>query len=130
MAWTNLGGLAWLLAGGALFYWMMRKGGCGMHAGHVHSPGHQHGGDGERADARTGQPSAEGEHDPVCGMPVDLARAAATRSVMGRTFYLCSNDCLAKFDRDPLTYAKRAMEAMPPETAKRSERHAHHHGGC
>jgi YHS domain-containing protein len=63
-------------------------------------------------------------------MPVDPARAAGTRSVMNRTFYLCSNDCLAKFDRDPMTYAKRAMEAVPPASAARSERHAHGHGGC
>ncbi len=130
MDWNNLGGLAWLLAGGALFYWMMRKGGCGMQGGHAHSPVHQHGEDGERGATRAGQPAPDGERDPVCGMPVDPARAAGTRSVMGRTFYLCSNDCLAKFDRDPMAYAHRPTEAVPPETAARSERHAHRHDGC
>ena len=44
MNWNNLSSLAWLLGIGALFYWMMRKGGCGMHSGHSNGGGHQHGG--------------------------------------------------------------------------------------
>jgi YHS domain-containing protein len=133
MNFDNLGGLAWLLAFGALFYWMMKKGGCGMghsHAGHSHEEEHRHGGDvGEEGTGRSGPPAQEreGDRDPVCGMRVDPARAAGTRSSMGRTFYLCSKECLEKFDRDPMTYARRAIESAPG-TATHSGSHLH--GGC
>ncbi len=129
MDWTNLGGLAWLLAGGAVFYLMMRRGGCGM-GGHAHH-GHQHEERGPADVPRPPERAAAGERDPVCGMPVDPARAAGTRNVMGRTFYLCSKDCLDKFDRDPMSYAHRDMEAVPSAaTASAQQPHAHRHGGC
>ena len=45
------------------------------------------------------------EKDPVCGMLVDPGEAAGQRSVDGKTFYFCSPDCLAKFDKSPQRYA-------------------------
>jgi Cu+-exporting ATPase len=43
--------------------------------------------------------------DPVCGMTVDPARAAATSTYRGQTFYFCSAHCKAKFDAEPAAYA-------------------------
>ena len=42
--------------------------------------------------------------DPVCGMSVDPASAAATREHDGTTFSFCSPGCAAAFDADPHTY--------------------------
>ncbi len=39
--------------------------------------------------------------DPVCGMTVDPARAAATREHGGRTFHFCSPVCAVRFGEDP-----------------------------
>lgn len=38
------------------------------------------------------------ERDPVCGMPVSPASAAATRDVAGVRVYFCSTECAARFD--------------------------------
>jgi len=105
-----LTGLAYFLGFGVLFYWMMKNGGCGMHA-------HGHGGHADHARADGGGVSdgaARTARDPVCGMDVDPARAAGVRSVLGRTYYLCSKACLAKFDADPEGYAERAGPAAVP----------------
>jgi P-type Cu+ transporter len=37
--------------------------------------------------------------DPVCGMPVDPASAAAQRTTDDVTYYFCSESCVQKFDR-------------------------------
>ncbi|GAA5518531.1 potassium-transporting ATPase ATP-binding subunit [Demequina sediminis] len=42
--------------------------------------------------------------DPVCGMSVDPATAAATREHDGVTFAFCSAHCAATFDADPHRY--------------------------
>ena len=52
------------------------------------------------------------EKDPVCGMLVDPGEAAGPRSFDGKTFYFCSPDCLAKFDKSPQHYA--AAPPLPP----------------
>ena len=39
--------------------------------------------------------------DPVCGMTVDKATAAATSTYGETTFYFCSGYCKARFDGDP-----------------------------
>lgn len=44
--------------------------------------------------------------DPVCGMDVDVARAAGSRELAGQTFYFCGAGCASKFDADPARYAK------------------------
>ena len=42
--------------------------------------------------------------DPVCGMLIDPATAAGTRTRRGITSYLCSAGCIAKFDADADAY--------------------------
>ena len=44
--------------------------------------------------------------DPVCGMKVDPAHAAAKHEHNGQTFYFCSQHCLAKFKEDPSKFIK------------------------
>lgn len=44
------------------------------------------------------------EKDPVCGMLVDPRQAAGQRAHQGKTYYFCSSDCLAKFDKMPERY--------------------------
>ena len=42
--------------------------------------------------------------DPVCGMSVDPATAAATREYNGTTYYFCNSGCAAKFEQNPTQY--------------------------
>ena len=42
--------------------------------------------------------------DPVCGMSVDPAAAAATREYNGTTYYFCNPGCAAKFEQNPTQY--------------------------
>jgi len=42
---------------------------------------------------------AEKFKDPVCGMMVDPARAAAKGDYAGTTVYFCSMGCKASYDR-------------------------------
>ena len=42
--------------------------------------------------------------DPVCGMVIERADAAATRQLAGETYYLCSASCAEKFDADAMAY--------------------------
>lgn len=42
--------------------------------------------------------------DPVCGMQVDEAHAAATSQYRGQTLYFCSAACKAAFDKHPEKY--------------------------
>lgn len=44
-------------------------------------------------------------------MSINIARAAATRTVDGRRYVLCSDLCRDRFDADPNRYA--ANEARP-----------------
>ena len=46
------------------------------------------------------------EHDPVCGMTVDPAKAAATVTAdhAGRTYYFCCSGCAEKFRAAPTKY--------------------------
>jgi len=43
--------------------------------------------------------------DPVCGMKINPADAAATRDHDGTTIHFCSTHCAAAFDTDPHRYA-------------------------
>ncbi|WHP16500.1 heavy metal translocating P-type ATPase [Cellulomonas sp. ES6] len=43
--------------------------------------------------------------DPVCGMTVDPAEAAATRQWRQQTFSFCSTQCATTFDGEPAAYA-------------------------
>jgi len=42
--------------------------------------------------------------DPVCGMEVDPATAAARSDYKGATYYFCSGGCKVDFDKDPDKY--------------------------
>ena len=44
------------------------------------------------------------EIDPVCGMEVDPASAAASLEYKGATYYFCSQACLIDFQEDPDSY--------------------------
>jgi Cu+-exporting ATPase len=50
--------------------------------------------------------------DPVCGMTVDPARAAATVALDGTQYYFCSKGCAAKFQADPKKYLDGKREPM------------------
>jgi YHS domain-containing protein len=45
--------------------------------------------------------------DPVCGMDVFPATAAATVTHDGHTFYFCSKECADRFRADPGRYESR-----------------------
>lgn len=42
--------------------------------------------------------------DPVCGMTIDDASAAATVEHEGTTYYFCAPGCAAAFRKDPASY--------------------------
>lgn len=42
--------------------------------------------------------------DPVCGMDVDEANAAATTEHQGTTYYFCAKGCKESFESDPGEY--------------------------
>lgn len=44
--------------------------------------------------------------DPVCGMSVDPAAAAASREYEGKTYYFCGAGCAAHFDKNPASFVK------------------------
>ena len=55
--------------------------------------------------------------DPVCGMPVESEKAAATTAYRGTTYYFCSHDCHAKFDADPGAYVAVAPAESLPQSS-------------
>jgi len=109
VSWDGLSSVLYFLAFGLLFYWMMRRGGCGMHGHGGHA---QHHG-GPTQDSGAGE-AHRMEVDPICGMPVDPGRAAGTRTIGRTTFYMCSADCLAKFDHDAARLARNAGSGNRP----------------
>lgn len=42
--------------------------------------------------------------DPVCGMEVDVKKAAASSEYKGKTYYFCALGCKKAFDADPEKY--------------------------
>lgn len=89
--------LLWWVAIGLFFFWMMRRGGCGMMA-------HGHGGHGESRSGDGGQrfrSASDKPVGPVCRMVIDPARAVGTRLVSGRTFFFCPQMCIDTFDKEP-----------------------------
>ena len=42
--------------------------------------------------------------DPVYGMEVDPAQAAATAEYKGKTYYFCAPGCKISFEREPEKY--------------------------
>ena len=57
------------------------------------------------------------DKDPVCGMTMSRGEDAERTDYQGRTYYFCSPECKARFDKDPLQYAvRRISEAEPRGT--------------
>src|SRR5215831_12158050 len=51
------------------------------------------------------EPAGAGKvRDPVCGMMIDPARAAAKFDYKGTTYYFCNPGCLKKFQAQPDVY--------------------------
>lgn len=73
----------------------------GDHAGHAGHAGH-----GTPAGA-AGTAAAAKVVDPVCGMKIDPATAAAKSVYGGKTYYFCDKGEKAKFDADPEKYLKK-----------------------
>ena len=55
--------------------------------------------------------------DPVCGMTFPPARAAATHTHQGRTFYFCATSCRDRFRASPESYLGAAPPAAPAAPA-------------
>ena len=51
------------------------------------------------------QPTGSTVVDPVCGMTIDPAGAAATVEHDGTIYYFCSTHCAGSFEKDPAKYA-------------------------
>src|SRR6266508_316391 len=69
---------------------------------------HHHGGSTGHHDG-----GSQPEVDPVCGMPVAPATAAAHRSIDKTTVYFCSPGCAATFDTDPRRYLPHTATGRP-----------------
>jgi len=57
--------------------------------------------------------------DPVCGMKVDPAKAAATVEHQGTRYFFCSQRCATKFQAEPDKYLNPQLAAalpLQPET--------------
>src|SRR4051794_34800521 len=50
------------------------------------------------------EPKGDAQIDPVCGMTVDPATAAATYRYGSRDYYFCCQHCLQKFKADPAAH--------------------------
>ena len=55
--------------------------------------------------------------DPVCGMNVDPAKAAAVVEHEGKTFFFCSQGCAVRFRAEPAKFLHPAHAATPPAHA-------------
>src|ERR1700688_3807593 len=51
--------------------------------------------------------------DPVCGMTVDPAKAAAHFEHHGETYFFCARGCAQKFSADPERYLNLSPAAAP-----------------
>jgi YHS domain-containing protein len=71
--------------------------------------------------------------DPVCGMTVDSASAAARRTHAGAPYYFCSAGCAETFEENPSRYARsEVLTAIDPVcgmTAEPSTAPSHVHQG-
>ncbi len=61
--------------------------------------------------------------DPVCGMDVDPATAAAKSEYKGQTYYFCAPGCKREFDANPEQYLKGQAQGGHGG----HEGHGHHH---
>lgn len=56
--------------------------------------------------------------DPVCGMSINLDKAAGKYEYKGSTWYFCSNNCLNKFIAEPEKYTNSQEKKDEKSTAK------------
>lgn len=56
------------------------------------------------------------EKDPVCGMMVEPATAAASYEYEGKTYYFCAVGCKAAFEKDPAKYLGKAPSTHSHQT--------------
>ncbi len=74
----------------------------------------------ETAVASSGS-SAELVTDPVCGMKVDPAKAAASMQYAGAEFYFCGVSCATKFRSDPKIFLSPKQAQVPPAVEQGAE---------
>ena len=53
------------------------------------------------------------ERDPVCGMNVEPANAAAQVEYQGRTYYFCAKGCAQRFSAEPAKYLQPTAKTLP-----------------
>jgi Cu+-exporting ATPase len=64
------------------------------------------------------QDTGEKDHDPVCGMTVEPATAAAHAEYKDKTYYFCSGHCHDRFVADPAHYVEtKKVETSEAETS-------------
>ncbi|HYA48656.1 MAG TPA: YHS domain-containing protein [Burkholderiales bacterium] len=71
------------------------------------------------------QKSEDKAVDPVCGMTVTKAKAAATYEYKGTTYYFCSTGCKDAFAKDPEKYLTKAAEKVEAAPAPMAGRMTH-----
>ena len=59
--------------------------------------------------------------DPVCGMTVDPAKAAATVEHGGARYFFCSQGCATKFRTDPQKYLAPKLPTSPTAPPTQAE---------
>lgn len=98
--------ISWIVLG-LMFFLMMRMhgSGAGCCGGHQHSaqprrPDRDSGVESETDSAGTGG-NVGITRDPVCGMEVNPATAAATTEYKGQSYYFCAAGCKAAFEKNP-----------------------------
>ena len=78
------------------FLYLMMRFGCGAH---IHRAGCGHSSHGHIKS--NGGPFKSVTRDPVCGMEVEVGRAAGLMQHGPDTYYFCSKKCLRKFQETP-----------------------------
>src|SRR6266496_3173025 len=56
--------------------------------------------------------------DPVCGMEVEPAAAAASRVHGGKTYFFCAPGCAAAFEKDPEKYLRNSRQSTARATQR------------
>lgn len=57
-------------------------------------------------------PGVEKAKDPVCGMEVNIDKAAGKSEHMGHTYYFCAPGCKKAFDENPAKYTEGGGQEM------------------
>src|SRR5665213_3561591 len=67
--------------------------------------------------------------DPVCGMTVEEAGAAASSRHNDATYYFCSGGCKKAFDAEPAQFLPGDHTQEHDHGGHHEEHHPHHHPG-